>query len=299
MEAVDVVFVNFRSENDIAASLARLESASLHGLDVTTTVVDCSGMCAEDAVRLQARGGAQVTVIDPGANVGFGPAANIGAARGCSPVLAFLNPDVDLDIEGLAGLIRAGLADRAAGWSGTLRNADGTMQRNAGPSPSLRQLSSEYLLGIDTRYDDPVVKREVAVLTGAVLVVDRQSFDGLGGFAPELPLYMEDVEICRRLADAGRIVQYPIEVGVHAGGRSASHAPRETWLLLHASRVAFFAKEGCVSGVLARAVVLLGVIVRALVRDQHTLAWIPRLVRATAPGFSLASLLPLGRGAPR
>ncbi|MEA3075339.1 MAG: N-acetylglucosaminyl-diphospho-decaprenol L-rhamnosyltransferase [Actinomycetota bacterium] len=292
VQAVDVVFVNFRSEDDVASAIDDLGSAGAHDLQVSVRVVDCSGMTDEAKAGLSGGTAVPVEVIDAGGNVGFGRAANLGAAAGGAPVIAFLNPDVAVDAAAFAGLVRAGVAGGAVAWSGVLRNPDGSVQANAAPAPSLRRMAAEYLLGADTRLAPATAEREVAVLTGAVLLVDRTAFLAAGGFASDFPLYMEDVDLSCRLSALGRVVQYPIEVGVHTGGASARHAPRETWVLLHASRVAYFAKRGRGSGAVARLVVLAGATIRALIRDRWSRPWLGGLVRATAPGFPLAELLP-------
>lgn len=291
MQGVDVVFVNYRSEEDIAQVVEGMAEAPSLGLHLSVRVVDCSGMAA-GAAALLAAAPVPTELVHAGGNIGFGPAANVGAASGTAPVLAFVNPDVALDLSQFAALVRAGSSGGAVAWSGILHNGDGSVQRNAAPPPSLRRLAAEYLLGLDTRLPMSDRERDVGVLTGAVLLVDRGTFQSVGGFAPDFPLYMEDVDLSRRLASRGRLVQYPIEVGVHTGGRSTLHAPRETWVLLHASRVLFFARRGRTSGVAARAVVLTGALLRAVLTDRQSLKWLPQLVRATAPGFRLVTLLP-------
>ncbi|HUP85612.1 MAG TPA: glycosyltransferase [Acidimicrobiales bacterium] len=287
MHSVDVVFVNYRSEDDLQRVLATLESAAAYGLDVRVQVIDCSG----SASHLPASSGF-VHVSDPGRNVGFGPAANLGAAEGTAAVVAFVNPDVELDLRGLAEVLRRGVEDRAVAWTGTLRNADGSDQRNAGPPPTMGQLAKEYLLGRDTRLPAPSGPRQVGVLTGAVLLVEREAFEAVGGFSAELPLYMEDVDLSRRLAGRGPVMQYAVELGVHLGGRSARQAVRQTWTLLHASRVRYYSGSRRRTRIAATAVVLAGVGIRAVVRDRTTVAWLPALARASSPSFPLAQLLP-------
>lgn len=268
-------------------AIAALESPEVAEFAFRVFVVDCSG-----STRGAMKATASVEVIDPGANIGFGPAANLGAAAGTAPVIAFVNPDVALEVGGFEDALRLGMEDGAAAWSGTLRNADGTIQRNSGPPPTLRQLAAEYLLGVDTRLPPPVDRREVSVLTGAVLLVDRKAFTAVGGFSPSLPLFMEDVDLSLRLAAQGPVLQYPIELGVHVGGRSSRHAVRATWTLLHASRVRVYARGRRRDWLAATVIVLGGVSLRALVRDRRSLRSLPLLARACRLTFPLAQLLP-------
>lgn len=281
--------VNYYSETELMAAASRLVASDELDIALPLRIVDCSG-----SGRPLLASGLPIELIDPGANIGFGPGANLGARAGTAPVILFLNPDVEPLVGALGEVARAGVADRAAAWTGALDNPDGTVQRNAGPCPTLGQLAAEYLLGRDTRLPPSGWKREVGVLTGAALFVAREFFDAVGGFSASLPLYMEDVDLSRRLASCGPIVQYPIRLGVHLGGRSARHAARSTWTLLHASRIHAYSQGRRSSWLAAMLIVNVGVLARSVLRDRSTLRWLPGLFRASAPGFRLSTLLPPG-----
>ncbi len=60
----------------------------------------------------------QVTVIRPGANLGYGRAANLGAAATRAPIVAVLNPDTEVEAGTAAALVRPVRGGRPArgGW---------------------------------------------------------------------------------------------------------------------------------------------------------------------------------------
>ncbi len=289
--AVDVITVNYRSAADVRRLAADLAGLTRHGVTHHLLVVDCSGEMVDND-----DGGADLVVIDPGGNVGFGPASNLGLQHVRAPLTAFVNPDCRLDVAAFASLVRAGLAEGAVAWTGVLRNEDGSVQRNTAPAFVLRRLALEYLAGVDTSFPGSAHRREVRTISGALIVVQAADLRAIGGFDPTYPLYVEDVDLTDRLAARGPVVQYPIELGVHVGGRSSRHARPATTTLLHASRIHWFARQGRVSGMLARVIVLLGCLLRWLAQPAERSALRPLDVwRAGRPTFVLAELLPAGR----
>lgn len=297
MVSLDVVCVNFRSERFLVELVHALEPLPEHGVEFRVVVVDCSGMPPNIADDLK-HAAVPVEVLDPGRNIGFAAAANLGAAHGTAATILFVNPDFIVDSVSLARLYEAGFAEEPPAWTGTVINLDGTIQKNAAPLPSLRRLTMEYIGGIDTRLEPCHGRREAGVLTGALLFVRRNSFEAVDGFDTGFPLYMEDVDLAVRLGHLGRLVQYPLAVGTHVGGFSASQEERCTWLLLHAARVAFFRRRGRWAGAWARLVVVLGLFLRAGVGRRWGRRALRDLVKVTAVGFDLRGLLPARKRSP-
>jgi GT2 family glycosyltransferase len=198
-----------------------------------------------------------------------------------------------LDPEAADRLLEAGASSEAVAWTGVLRNDDGTIQRNTAPPPALRRQLAEYLLSADTRLAPTDELRRVGVITGALLCARTQTMRAVGGFDARYPLYMEDVELSVRLGELGPLVQFPIEVGVHTGGVSASRSerPGDLDVLLHASRVAWLRERSAVGATVLRAAVMAGSALRRIVRRGPRLD-LRLLWRATARGFDLRRLLP-------
>jgi len=71
---------------------------------------------------------------------------------------------------------------------------------------------------------DAGLPREVEQPAGALLMVRRTAWRAVGGFAEEFfPIWFEDVDFCRRLADRGdRLLYVPGVVVKHTGGHSIS-----------------------------------------------------------------------------
>lgn len=281
---VDVICVNFRTEQLLPRLLDDVARLSQFGLDPRVIVVDCSGTIGDELTR------SAVRVLDPGGNIGFGAASNLAVREGGPvDVLLFVNPDVRFDAAAVAAVVDVVAAGEAVAATGRLRNQDGTLQRNTSPCPSLRQFARFYLAGIETRDAPSPGRREVEVISGALLAVRPDAFHRAGGFEARYPLYMEDVALCLALAEDGPLVQLPVECGIHRGAAAADSAPHASATLLHASRVAFFQHRGRLAGAAARTIVVVGLALRrAAGRDVPLRA----VVTATRPGTDPAALLP-------
>jgi GT2 family glycosyltransferase len=71
----------------------------------------------------------------------------------------------------------------------------------------------------------PSVERVDAV-SGACIFVPRAAFEQVGGFDEAYFLHVEDLDLCRRIRDAGDAVAIANEVRVvHAQGSSSRHRP--------------------------------------------------------------------------
>lgn len=66
---------------------------------------------------------------------------------------------------------------------------------------------------------------EVAVISGADIMVRKSVLDAVGGFNPEFFMYYEDVELCWRIRKAGySIWSLPSAEIIHIGGASSKPA---------------------------------------------------------------------------
>jgi GT2 family glycosyltransferase len=148
-------------------------------------------------------------VLEPRTNLGFGAACNLAAAAARGKTLVFLNPDTVVAAGALESLRRT-VEDPSIGIA---------MAR-------LRLLNRPELLnsrGIDVHvsglgwaagYGEPAESvrgpLEIAAPSGAAMVIRAETFRVLGGFAEELFMYLEDVELGWRAHLAGlRVVVDP------------------------------------------------------------------------------------------
>jgi GT2 family glycosyltransferase len=208
---ISVVVVNYRSPEQVEQLVASIATSDLAPHEIVV-VDNASG---DDSVaRLQGR--EDLRLVASAVNTGFGGGCNLGAAAATGDLLLIANPDVRLRPGTLTALVRA------------LRSAP----EIAIACPDL--LSPPFSDDAGRDYVEPV-----AAMAGAVMLVERELFDLLGGFDPKIFLYSEDTDLCYRTWLAGRaVVKVWDAIGEHdvhgaGGGREWSAEQIKNGLYVH------------------------------------------------------------------
>lgn len=152
-------------------------------------------------------------------NLGFGGGHNLLAQRTDASHLLILNPDVELVNPGSArGLLDVLLADPEVKVVGPkLLTADGR------PQPydhgRLRGVRAQISLrGGHSYWRATATAQDVAWVSGAAMLIERETFTALGGFDERFFLYKEDEDLCLRIRRAGGTIRYQPSVVVrHVG----------------------------------------------------------------------------------
>lgn len=250
---VSIVIVSYNSADWVERCLAALARHS--SIEYETIIVDNASPDGSGK-RLQGLDGARL--LQRGRNSGFSVAANEGAAAARGDYLLFINPDVSACGD-LPGGLSAYLRDHAeVGAIGPrLLNPDGSLQLSCRSFPSHRtalfnryslatrllpgnRFSRDYLLS-DWGHE---YMREVDWLSGACLMLPRRVFAALGGWDEGFFFSAEDVDLCRRLRDAGlRVVYDPQVTALHAIGASSRTLPNRIILARHAGMWRYYRKH--------------------------------------------------------
>jgi GT2 family glycosyltransferase len=182
----------------------------------------------------------RVRVIYNHANLGFGPAVNVGARQARGHAVLILNPDCLLESDTLARMLEVLHARPGAGLVGAVAcDADGSpdpASRRRDPllRRSLNEITGRAKHGrMDARHEGvdvpgpiPHEPIEVENVSGALMLLPRSLFDRLHGFDEGYFLHCEDLDLCRRVRDAGHTVWLAGDVRVHHGkGGSSRHRP--------------------------------------------------------------------------
>ncbi|MEX1177475.1 MAG: glycosyltransferase family 2 protein [Nitriliruptor sp.] len=223
-DAVAVVVVTHQTRDEVLGCLATLPP------DVPTVVVDTGSTDGTPgAVRASFP---HVRVLEL-ANAGFGRGANAGVRATDAEVVIVANADVRFAEDATVALAAAATAeDTIAAVGPHVVYPSGRRQASARalPDPITAILHALLRWWVPTnrwttRYRqsdvDPSHARDVGWVSGCVIGLRRSAFDAVGGFDPGYPLYLEDVDLEARLADAGWRVRYdPVTTVVHRVGAS-------------------------------------------------------------------------------
>jgi hypothetical protein len=179
-------------------------------------------------------------------NVGFGQAANAGAAVATGRWLLLVNPDTTPVGDILAAFVAAAGAEPDAHlYTGRTLRPDGTDDGySCMAPPSLWSLLC-FATGLSTAFrrsgllnpeELPRLDRSrparVPAASGCLLMVNRELFQRLGGFAPDYFMYSEDVDLCVRAAGFGaQPLLVPAAVVTHVGGASSTSVTKRVMVL--------------------------------------------------------------------
>lgn len=164
-------------------------------------------------------------VLRPGRNLGFAAGANHGARAATGDLLLLLNPDIEPDPGALEALLAgfealpgaAGLAPRLVGEDGASQAA---WQLKPLPSPWRVVLEGLFLPAVRGPEAEPAPGTSVEQPAAAALALRREVWERIGGLDEGFyPAWFEDVDLGRRLKDAGAALHYwPAARFVHSLG---------------------------------------------------------------------------------
>ena len=176
----------------------------------------------------------QVHVIENGRNLRFAKANNVGIRASRGEYVLILNPDT---------IIHDGTLDRMIGFAEEhpevgafgcrVLNADGSYQVSARPFASFK---CEWIAALYLRWLGRVngwftsdgypgwrgtTQRQVDWVSGCFILVRGDVLKSIGGFDEQFFYYYEDMDLCRRIGQAGKpIVYVPDATITHLGGQS-------------------------------------------------------------------------------
>jgi GT2 family glycosyltransferase len=223
-----LVTVTHNSEAELEALL---ESVAGHLPGARVVVVDSESADRTLEVARVARDGLRVQVIALSQNVGFGAACNEGVRAVSEPVVALVNPDVELLDDSLLSLAEEARRPPARLMAPLVLSPDGSRQDTAHALPGSAAAIAHALippaivgpaaapLGLAPwRARGP---RRVGWAVGCALVASRETLLALGPFDERIFLYGEDLDLGLRARQAGIETWFwPAARVVHAGAHS-------------------------------------------------------------------------------
>jgi N-acetylglucosaminyl-diphospho-decaprenol L-rhamnosyltransferase len=230
VDAVDIIIVNWNAGEQLAACL---RSIAEHGGPAVRSVVVVDNGSTDGSADVTVPG-LPLEIIRTGQNLGFGRACNLAARQCEAPFLLFLNPDAELHPGAVEGaLAYAAARDAQVGVVGIrLVGRDGVAHRHCARFPDWHSFvgNSLGLTRIARRWFPPVTlvefdhleTRPIEHVMGAFYLIRRELFVALGGFDEDFFVYLEDLDLSRRVAKAGWETHYLADVTAYhkQGGTS-------------------------------------------------------------------------------
>ncbi len=268
---MSVVVLNWNVAELLTACLSSLRDAAGAWWPYTEVIVvdNASTDGSVEMVRARFPG---VRIIALPTNLGFAGGNNAGIRAAQGEYIFLLNPDTIAHPGSIATLADYVHAHKQVGIAGPrLLNLDGTLQgsRRRFPTlataliestpiqrwfPNARPLRQFYMLD---RSDDET--QQVGWLSGAALMCRKEALEQAGLFDPGYFMFSEEVDLCRRVSDAGWSIIYLPETEItHYGGQSTDQDVPARHVHFNTGKARYFRlHEGRMIGTLVRRYMLL------------------------------------------
>ena len=245
------------SYNTREVTLDCLRSLYAHPPAVPFEVILLDNDSADGSVEAVAAEFPQVKLIASRENTGFAGGNNIAAGEAGGRRLLLLNPDT-IVLDGSLDALWA-FAERDSGrgiWGGRTLFEDGSLNPTScwgriTPWSLFCSAAGLTWLFPRSRLFNPEAyggwqrdsEREVDIVTGCFLLIDRALWQRLGGFDPTFFMYAEEADLCLRASRLGyRPAVTPAAEIIHLGGRSES-SPVEKVIKTTRGRVTLIRKH--------------------------------------------------------
>jgi len=233
---VSIVIVSWNVREFLKACIDSIISTQ-GNLSVQIIVVDNAS--DDRSVELVRSEFTEIDLIETEANIGFGPASNIGLQSAKGRYIFLLNPDTVLQEKALIRLIEFLDSHEDFDLVGPqLYSPDGSIQWACArrlPSLALMLFQALYLhrlpfigqqlLNRMIAHYDLSESQEVDAISGAAMLGRRSVMNDVQGFDEMFLHTGEDVDLCFRLRERGSRIFYLADARVlHFGGQSSSQA---------------------------------------------------------------------------
>jgi N-acetylglucosaminyl-diphospho-decaprenol L-rhamnosyltransferase len=251
--ALDVVIVSFRSRDLLRACLTSIR-AHPPASGARIWIVDNASRDGTPEMVRSELPDAELIVSET--NLGFAVANNLAIRRGRAPYVLALNPDTRLTEGALDRLIRLMETNSTIGIAGCrLELEDGAFDHAARRSFPTPMGAMGHFTGLGRRSNAPrrlaqyrapsVASGPVDAVNGAFMLMRRRALDEVGLFDEGYWMYMEDLDLCYRFAQAGWTTWYEPSVSVlHVkGGSSGRYRSARLNYAFHYGMYRFYRKH--------------------------------------------------------
>jgi GT2 family glycosyltransferase len=242
-----VLIVTFNNESTIGNCLESLRRQSQRDFEI---LVRDNGSSDATVRIIEDFGKAKLSKSSR--NEGFGAGMNKLAGEAGGEYLFLLNPDCVCPEHTLQKLHDFAVSHEGA-IAPALIGLDGRQQISARNLPDFKNIvfsrrSPLYLLRLINHeaagYLEIHQPTKVPAVSATALAIKRQLYDGMGGFDERFFMYLEDIDLCHRLGDAGVDIWYLPDLKIqHIWGASSKKYPFRSSYHHYVSMFKYFAKH--------------------------------------------------------
>lgn len=249
-DGVAVVIVTYFPGETLERCIDTLDKATTRDVQVILADNESGDGAPERAAQRD-----NVRLVRMGENLGYGAAANRGAAELGDDIgwIVVANADLEWDAGSLDELLAvAGRHPRGGAFGPLIRELDGSVYPSARLLPEIGRGIGHAVFGkvwpgnpwtraYRQEKSEPV-ERAAGWLSGSVQLFRRAAWDSVQGFDPRYFMYFEDVDLGDRLARAGwHNIYAPSASVMHLGGHATSRTPAKMLAAHHDSAYRYVA----------------------------------------------------------
>jgi len=209
-----------------------------------------------------------IPLIENASNTGFAAGVNLGVEASKNSYIVLLNPDTIVEekfFTKCSDIVAA--KPNAAILGPNLVDDNGRHQSSCWKTPTmlttLVEMLLPYKLSLDIVTDNPAITSEVAMVSGACLVIRRDVFERMKGMDEQFFMYYEDADLCYRVRKDGYHIFYHPSINVYHKISGSGENTEMLTMQYYRSKVRFFKKHYPWWYALAvRIIVVLGIVVR-------------------------------------
>lgn len=237
-QSISIIIVNWNTGNLLAKCIESLRSLPEQAALNQVIIIDnASSDDSLERAEIAAQEDKRFSFVRSGENLGFARANNVAIKRlgeSTTDHVLLLNPDTEVTPGALAALLESLQKNLKVGVVGPkLVNPNGSLQPSVRQLPSFSVLAGLFLKlhrllpndGVWQRYFARAFDYEnaqvVEQVMGACLLIRREALNEIGLLDERFWVWFEEVDFCKRVADAGWQVFYtPLGKVLHHGGAS-------------------------------------------------------------------------------
>ncbi len=226
MKTIDVIIVNYYSEELVKQCISALKNSDAQGFNLNVIIVSNG---TKDNKLLLSFKNDYTSVIDLGYNSGFGKACNIAAKKSSSDYLLFLNPDTLIKKDTLKLVLSMAEQNNYAVLGCKQINKLNKVQRSCSRELTpirylykilkLNKLFPFFFKSYQMSDWDHLTDKEVNHVIGSFYFIENKVFKKVNGFDDKFFMYYEDLDLSKRITDLGEKIFYYSKASIfHEGG---------------------------------------------------------------------------------
>ena len=221
---ISIITIPYKSEKHIGPLLNSIKN-SKDGLKKQVIVIDNYGQ--DKSAEIAKNHSLKPTILEPGQNLGFAKAVNLGLKHAKGEYVFLINPDTTLVGDCLKYLYNFALKTKPMGAvAPKLVFPNNKVQPSIMKLPNIWNAIKHYFFGCKTCFGKYVPKEAIAKVEVAVMaafLIPMKVIKKIGGLDERFFLYYEDVEFCQRLLKNKLPLYYLAKAKVrHVHGASAN-----------------------------------------------------------------------------